>query len=260
MTDSLVTVVVPPVLRLFVRGRAPDRVVCTVQPEWSLGHLVTSIGIPLTEVGEIVVAGRAVPAGMRACGADVVVLSEVSRPQPAPTTPPRFLLDVHLGVLCRRLRLLGLDCAYRNDSRDADLVRRSLAEQRVLLSRDRGLLRRRALRWAAYVRGDDPVDQLRDVLDRFAPPLTPWSRCLVCNGLLSAVPKDLVQDVLKPGTRRCYQDFARCDGCRRVFWRGAHARRLESIVESVESVDSVDSVDSVSGRWPNRAHPYGDPL
>ncbi len=206
---------------------------CEVAPEWSLGHVVQSMGIPLTEVGEMRAGGRVVSAGTRAHGLGEVALSEAARPQPAPTSPPRFLLDVHLGALCRRLRLLGLDAAYRNDSTDADLVRQSLAERRVLLSRDRGLLQRRALRWAAYVRGDDPDDQLRDVLDRFAPRPAPWTRCLVCNGLLGPVPKDQVIDQLQPGTRRCYDDFARCGGCRRVYWRGAHARRLEALVESV---------------------------
>ena len=144
----------------------------------------------------------------------------------------RFLLDVHLGALARRLRLVGLDTAYRNDLGDEELVERANAERRVLLTRDRGLLRRRALRQGAYVHGDRPDDQLCDVLGRFAPPLAPWTRCTACNGLLAPVDRAEVEDLLRPGTRRTYDTFARCTVCGRPYWKGAHHRRLEAVVAS----------------------------
>jgi uncharacterized protein with PIN domain len=111
---------------------------------------------------------------------------------------------VHLGALARRLRLLGVDTAYRNDADDDELVVRAIAEQRTLLTQDRGLLRRRALPSGAYVRGARPDDQVADVLDRFAPPLAPWSRCPACNGVLVAAAGDEVVHLLEPGTRRSY--------------------------------------------------------
>lgn len=85
-----------------------------------------------------------------------------------------FLLDVHLGTLARRLRLLGVDAAYESeDIGDPALATRSADERRVLLSRDRGLLHRREIWAGAYVYSDRPEDQLRDVLGRFAPHLAP---------------------------------------------------------------------------------------
>ncbi len=131
------------------------------------------------------------------------------------------------------MRLLGLDAAYRNDATDAELVDQSVEQQRVLLSRDRRLLQRRALRYGAYVRGDDAKAQLRDVLDRFEPPLHPWSRCLRCNGFLRPVHKSDIEARLQPGTRRSYDEFRQCDRCGQVFWRGAHSRRLQEIVDAV---------------------------
>ncbi|MGN0909412.1 MAG: Mut7-C RNAse domain-containing protein, partial [Succinivibrio sp.] len=77
-----------------------------------------------------------------------------------------------------------------------------------------------------------PDEQLGDVLERFAPPLAPWTRCTACNGLLSPVDKADVQQLLPPGTRRTYQAFSRCVACGHIYWRGAHSRRLEPIVES----------------------------
>lgn len=194
----------------------------------TLGHLVEAAGVPLPEVGSLFVnLAQARPSHQPGPG-DRILVEAVSRPQQLPG--PRFLLDVHLGALARRMRLVGLDTAYSNDRDDDTLIEFANAGGRVLLTKDRGLLRRRRLWLGAYVRGDRADDQLTDVLDRFAPPLTPWSRCVACNGLLAPVPKSEVAAELLPGTRRTYQEFSRCDCCGRVYWRGAHSRRLDRIV------------------------------
>jgi uncharacterized protein with PIN domain len=196
----------------------------------TLGHVVESLGVPLTEVGELVVDGRAVrPAHVPAAG-ELVSVRAVTRPQRLPG-PARFLLDVHLGTLARRLRLLGVDAAYENlDIGDAALAARSAAEQRVMLSRDRGLLRRRELWAGGYVYSHRPADQLRDVLSRFAPPLAPWTRCTACNGTLRETAKESVNERLRDGTVRTYDVFAECAECAQVYWRGAHHARLDAIV------------------------------
>jgi uncharacterized protein len=104
----------------------------------------------------------------------------------------------------------------------------------VVLTQDRGLLRRRALPAGAYVRGNRADGQLADVLDRFAPPLAPWTRCAACNGGLEPVAKDEVEDMLEPGTRSSYSEFVRCRDCGRPYWRGAHAERLDAIVANAK--------------------------
>jgi uncharacterized protein len=146
-----------------------------------------------------------------------------------------FLLDVGLGALARRLRLLGLDAAWRNDADDPFLVAQAVEEDRVLLTQDRGLLMRRALPHGALVRGSDPDDQLADVLDRFTVAPAPLTRCTVCNGLLAAVPKDAVAHLLEPGTRRTVAEFSRCTRCGRVYWRGAHAARIDALLDRVSA-------------------------
>ena len=224
-----------PELRLFLS--APDRRAEEVHVSHdgtsTLGHLVQSLGVPLTEVGPLTVGGRAVEPSYRPRDSEAADVAAVVRPQPAGSpAPPRFVLDVHLGALARRLRLVGLDAAYRNDMSDDALLDQANADRRVLLTQDRGLLLRRALWLGAYVRGDRPDGQLRDVLDRFAPPLDPWTRCMACNGMLAPVPKPEIAALLRPGTRRTYDTFMRCRDCARLFWRGAHSRRLEALVAS----------------------------
>nr|BFD82990.1 Mut7-C RNAse domain-containing protein [Streptomyces sp. Xyl84] len=208
----------------------------------SLGHVVESLGVPLTEVGTLVVDGREVPAAHLPRAGESVRVRAVERPQPVPGAPLRFLLDVHLGTLARRLRLLGVDAAYEStDIGDPALAARSAAEKRVLLSRDRGLLRRRELWAGAFVYSTRPDDQLRDVLDRFHPELRPWTRCTACNGLLRQATKAEVADQLAHGTQRTYDVFAQCRACGRAYWKGAHHDQLEAIVEQAMSTRAQGS-------------------
>jgi len=222
-----------PELGLFVpHGRRGPATKVVTDGSSTLGHVVESLGVPLTEVGTLVVDGRAAaPSHVPAAGESIEV-RPVERPQQVPGAPLRFLLDVHLGTLARRLRLLGVDAAYEStDIGDPALAARSAAEQRVMLSRDRGLLRRRELWAGAFVYSTRPEEQLRDVLHRFAPVLRPWTRCTACNGQLRDATKEEVSDQLEHGTRRSYDVFARCGACGRAYWKGAHHEQLEAIVE-----------------------------
>ncbi|WP_329293506.1 Mut7-C RNAse domain-containing protein [Streptomyces pseudovenezuelae] len=221
-----------PELALFVaHGRRGGPTPVTTDGASSLGHVVESLGAPLTEVGALRVDGREVPRSYVPSAGDTVAVLPVARPQHIPGAPLRFLLDVHLGTLARRLRLLGVDTAYEStDIGDPALATRSATEKRVLLSRDRGLLHRRELWAGAFVYSTRPEDQLRDVLDRFRPDLRPWTRCTACNGLLKDATKEEVADRLEGGTERSYDVFAQCQECGRAYWKGAHHEQLEAIV------------------------------
>ncbi|WP_225826911.1 Mut7-C ubiquitin/RNAse domain-containing protein [Streptomyces naphthomycinicus] len=243
MNGPEIHVEVAPALHLFVpparRGGATALATDGVS---TLGHVVESLGVPLTEVGALVVDGRTVPPSHVPGAAERVVVRPVERPQQVPGAPLRFLLDVHLGTLARRLRLLGVDTAYEStDIGDPALAARSAAEKRVMLSRDRGLLRRRELWAGAYVYSTRPDDQLQDVLDRFAPDLRPWTRCTACNGLLKEATKEEVADQLKGGTQRSYDVFAQCTACGRAYWKGAHHEQLEAVVERALSMRTQES-------------------
>ncbi|MEV0240354.1 Mut7-C RNAse domain-containing protein [Streptomyces sp. NPDC050674] len=222
-----------PELHVFVtRARRDGTVRAPTDGVSSLGHVIESLGVPLTEVGPLVVDGREVPFSHVPAAGEAVTVRAVARPQQVPGAPLRFLLDVHLGTLARRLRLLGVDTAYEStDIGDPALAARSAAEQRVMLSRDRGLLRRRELWAGAFVYSTRPEEQLDDILDRFHPELRPWTRCTACNGLLREATKDEVADQLKHGTHATYDVFAQCAQCGRAYWKGAHHDQLEAIVE-----------------------------
>ncbi|MFE4546419.1 Mut7-C RNAse domain-containing protein [Streptomyces sp. NPDC056785] len=235
MNGPEILVAFAPELGLFVpHSRRSGATAVTTDGSSTLGHVVESLGVPLTEVGALVVDGREVPVAHVPSAGESVRVRPVERPQQVPGAPLRFLLDVHLGTLARRLRLLGVDTAYEStDIGDPALAARSAAERRVMLSRDRGLLRRRELWAGAYVYSTRPDDQLRDVLGRFAPELRPWTRCTACNGLLREAAKEQVSAQLEDGTERSYDVFAQCRECGRAYWRGAHHENLEAIVGRV---------------------------
>ncbi|MEU3279917.1 Mut7-C RNAse domain-containing protein [Streptomyces antibioticus] len=233
MNAAQIHVEVAPELALFVpHARRSGATALAVDGVSTLGHVVESLGVPLTEVGTLLVDGRAVAVSHVPADGEAVAVRPVERPQRVPGAPLRFLLDVHLGTLARRLRLLGVDTAYEStDIGDPALAARSAAERRVMLSRDRGLLRRRELWAGAFVYSTSPDEQLRDVLARFAPELRPWTRCTACNGMLREATKDEVADQLEHGTQRSYDVFAQCSACGRAYWKGAHHEQLEAIVE-----------------------------
>jgi len=233
----LVSVVVDPSLRsLLPRRDRGDRVVRDAAPTETVAHLLQVLGVPLTEVGAASVDGHRIGhAALRTThigNSSALDVEARDRPQP---NSGRFLLDVHLGTLTRRMRLLGIDAAYEPNGDDLTLAVRSAAEHRELLTRDRGLLFRRIVHDGALIRSGDVDSQLEDILSRFAPRLAPWTRCLRCGALLAEVPAAEVAAQLEPGTRRTYRTFSRCTNCDRVYWRGAHSPRLEALVRRATS-------------------------
>src|SRR5258708_28119493 len=128
-------------LAVFLRPRCrpgPVRVNCDGVS--SLGHVVQSIGIPLTEVGDLLVNGKPAAIGYRPSAGDALRVSAMPRPQRLEVA--RFVLDVHLGTVARRLRLVGVDAAYSRDADDDELVAGANAERRGALCLDRGRGRR----------------------------------------------------------------------------------------------------------------------
>ncbi len=233
MGRSVVEVEVEPSLRPLIWWRERgDRVLRDADPAETVAHVVQSVGVPVTEAGDVLLDGVTVDRRMlrstRVGNATSLLIPPRSRPQ---DSARGFLLDVHLRALARRMRLLGLDVEYGPHADDDELAARSAAVRRVLLTRDRGLLFRAAVFDGALIRHDDVDDQLDDVLDRFDPDPAPWTRCLRCGFPLEDATAEEVAPLVEPGTRRTYREFSRCTGCGRVYWRGAHGRRLQAIID-----------------------------
>lgn len=144
----------------------------------------------------------------------------------------RFLLDGMLGRLAKWLRAAGHDAVYEAPFDDLALAQRARQEDRILLTRDRGLARRRGIR--SLLIPEEQLDgQLTRVLSLFPSPET-GSRCMVCNVPLEEVPRAAVQDFLPPYVRQHHERFWLCPSCRRVFWRGSHWRHMQERLRSCQ--------------------------
>ncbi|TDR55838.1 hypothetical protein DFP85_10510 [Halomonas ventosae] len=205
----------------------------------AIKDVIESLGVPHTEVDVILVDGTSVGfEHILAGGERVEVYPWTTAPpvarhlRPRPPACPRFLLDAQLGRLARYLRLLGFDCNYRNDIGDAELAARAEETQRVVLTRDRRLLKRKRIHLAHYVRADAPWQQVEEVCREFdlVPAFAPFTRCTHCNGRLVPVAKEAVIDRLEPLTRQYVDDFLQCEACGRLYWHGSHVSRMEAMV------------------------------
>jgi uncharacterized protein len=204
----------------------------------SVKDVIESHGVPHTEVDLVLANGEPVDFSHVVTDGDRLAvypvfeafdISAVTRVRPEPLRDTRFVLDVHLGRLARHLRLAGFDTRYANDAEDADLARVASVERRVLLTRDRGLLKRNAVTHGYCVRETLPARQFSEVVRRFdlRRLVRPFTRCTCCNALLEPVAKADVKDQVPERSRCHFETFLRCAGCRRIYWRGSHAVRLE---------------------------------
>ncbi len=207
-------------------------------------HALEALGVPHTEVevilvnGESVDFGHCIRAGDRISVYPVFETFDVSpllRLRPEPLRRVRFHVDVHLGRLARYLRMLGFDTTLAGDVADADIARTAVAEHRVLLTRDRRLLKHRIVTHGCLVRSDRPRCQVQEILERLhlRHLARPFTRCMACNGILETVDKARVEPCLPPGILRDFHRFLQCPGCRKVYWEGSHFRRMKVLVEEL---------------------------
>jgi uncharacterized protein with PIN domain len=207
----------------------------------SVKDLVEGLGVPHPEIDLLLVNEEPAPFDRLVQDADRVAvfprfhqfdITGLSAVRPPDAAPIRFVLDGHLGKLARRLRLVGLDAICPAHAADEELAGLSCRQGRVLLTRDRVLLKRRAIARGYFVRETDAQRQLVEVLQRFGPvPTAPFSRCLACNTELRAAPKSAIESSLPEGVREQYSCFHTCDGCGRIYWPGTHWRRLSQVAE-----------------------------
>ncbi len=207
-------------------------------------QVIESLGVPHTAVDLVLRNGEPagftvrVQSGDRLSVYPVFELFDISGLFPdrrKPLRTSRFILDAHLGKLARMLRMVGFDTLFAREESDGEIIERSLAEKRIILTRDRELLKSSRVDHGYYVRATRPREQLAEVAGRFdlVRAFDPFSRCLVCNHRLEEVPLDAVRERLLPDTAALYSRFFSCSGCGRLFWEGSHFKRMMDSIEEL---------------------------
>ena len=227
----------------------------------SVKDTIESCGVPHTEIDLILVNGVSVGFDQRLTGGERVAvypvfegidISPVTRLRDRPLRTPRFIVDANLGRLVRLLRLLGFDSRYDQQMDDAEIAGVAAADGLTVLTRDRGLLMRRAVTRGYFVRSQLPRTQAAEVLRRFdlTNQVSTFTRCVDCNGIIHPVPKSAVSDQLPANTRQCYDSFFQCSACSKVFWKGAHWQNLLSLIRDIRvaaapaAADTPDTADT----------------
>jgi uncharacterized protein with PIN domain len=222
-------------------GRKKRAFAVDVDRARSVKDAIESAGVPHTEVDLVIVDGASVGFDHVLRGGERVAvypmfealdIAPLVRLRPRPMRDPRFVADTHLGKLARHLRMAGFDTLYGNDWDDDRIVALSLAQRRTILTRDRGMLRRREVERGYCVRAVESEAQLAEVVAalQLEGLLAPFTRCRECNTLLEEAAPEAVADRVPEKVRGLYGRFKSCPTCRRVYWEGSHFRRMEGVI------------------------------
>jgi uncharacterized protein with PIN domain/sulfur carrier protein ThiS len=197
----------------------------------TLKNAIEALGVPHTEIGALRVNGEPATLQRIVREGDEV---EVGAWKSAPDPDLRFIADAHLGGLARFLRMLGFDTLHRNAFADEEIRRLAQAQRRIVLTRDRELLKCREIARGAYVRALKAEAQLQEVAARYAlvPHARPFTLCLRCNLPLHEVERCGIRARVPPAVYELQERFVRCPGCDGVFWPGSHYQRMLSALRS----------------------------
>lgn len=223
-----------PLLKRDLRGRPVEM---KFKGPQSVKHLIESLSIPHTEIGPVNANGRVIGLSYIVHDGDRIEVREVA-PEEL-DDEPRFVLDGHLGRLASHLRMLGLDCLYHNGYEDKELVRISVKDERILLTRDRLLLMHKIITRGFLLRSLNSNEQLTEVVKRYSLRkwIKPFQRCMRCNYPLESVDKETVLEKLEPLTKKYYHEFKLCSACDQVYWKGSHYERMLQLIENVSHED-----------------------
>lgn len=216
-----------------------------IYPRQTVKDLIEAIGIPHTEVDLILANSKSVDFSYIPKDNDNISvypvfesfdIKKLSRLRPEPLREMKFILDVHLGKLVKKLRMLGFDSLYSNTYSDKEIAEISNEECRIVLTRDRELLKRSIISRGYILRSDNPEKQLIEVLKRFdlKKSISPLTRCINCNSLLIDVTKGKVSHIVQPETLKYFNNFKKCDYCGKVYWKGSHYKNIQKMLSNLK--------------------------
>ncbi|WP_340112765.1 Mut7-C RNAse domain-containing protein [Maribellus mangrovi] len=211
----------------------------------SVKNAIQAIGVPHGEVDLILVNGNSVDFDYQLKGGEEISvypvfesldIAELIRLRAEPLRQTKFVVDVNLGKLALKLRLLGFDTVFRNDLEDDEIVEISRKESRIILTRDRGILQQNAVTHGYFLRNTNPKKQLVELVKQLQlqNSFQPFTRCSVCNGSLEPVEKCKLHKELKAGILEFHDAFWQCKGCKKIYWEGSHFKRINQWIEELK--------------------------
>jgi uncharacterized protein with PIN domain len=212
----------------------------------TIKDIIESQGVPHTEIDMILVNGTSVEFNYHIRPMDKISvypvfelldISAAIRLRPQPLRNTLFVADAHLGKLTRYLRMLGFDTIYKNDIQDNEIIRYSIEEKRIILTRDLGILKNSKVRRGYFIRNQRPFYQCKEVIRKFSleKQSSPFNRCMECNGLFKKIDKDLFKSEIPDMAYIYFDEFYQCMVCRNIYWKGSHYEKMQITIERLLS-------------------------
>jgi uncharacterized protein len=233
-------------LQDFLRPTAKTKpLVYTFKGAPAVKDAIEAIGIPHTEVAVILINDSPVTFSAPLAHNAVVQVypPDYKKVWPAeynlqhePPKPYKFILDVHLGSLAKTLRMLGFDVVYHQHFHDSGIAQLAQKEQRIVLTRDIGLLKQKIIEHGYWLRSQHTTEQLQEVVSRYSlQHFNPLVRCMRCNELIRPVPKQQVLHKLPPKTQLYFNEFYYCTPCDKVYWKGSHYEHMVQVIQQLQT-------------------------
>jgi uncharacterized protein with PIN domain len=149
----------------------------------------------------------------------------------------KFIVDTHLGKLAKYLRMLGFDIIYQNNYKAPEILNIAETQKRVILTKSIALLKNKLVKWGYWIRSKDLVKQLIEVVHRFdlVAKIKPFSRCMLCNGMVKEVAKASIINKLPEKTNQYFEDFGKCELCGKIYWQGSHYHNMQDFIENLKN-------------------------
>ena len=213
----------------------------------SIKDLLEAIGVPHSEIDLILVNGESVGFDYKMRGGEKVsvypvfesfdISSEVKLRSKS-LRDPKFIADVNLGKLAKKLRILGFDTLFNNKYADKEIIKISLNEKRTILTRDIGLLKHNKVTHGYWIRNTDSFKQAEEVVERFQLEnfIVPFCRCSLCNGIIQEVDKEIIKNSIPEKTLINHYIFSKCQICGKIYWKGSHYKKIIKWIDDLKKI------------------------
>jgi uncharacterized protein with PIN domain len=156
----------------------------------------------------------------------------------------KFIVDHNVGKMAKWLRMAGFDASLFTGADDAAIVAAALAEDRILLTRDRRIMKRRVivsgLIKAILIESDHFKTQVQQILSTLKldkSSFHPFTTCLECNRRLEECAKEAIKDRVPPYVYLTQEHFAECPVCHRLYWQGTHWQAMNRDIDGILSFE-----------------------
>ena len=148
-----------------------------------------------------------------------------------------------LGNIAKKLRIMGFDTEFWLAASDDFLINKCMDEQKLLVTRDRGLYLKisKMGRNCLLLHDNDEVKDLVFILEncgiKYVEPVPNVNtRCTICNGILIQLNKTMVSNPIPEKVYKSISTIYRCSKCSKIYWDGTHVQNINLFIGNINNL------------------------